>query len=52
MSRAIEKLVWNHKLKRFVFFLERANGRDRQNPFNPKLFEAVDIGSEIQFGRK
>ena len=49
MKRAIDELVGNHEIRRLVLFLERADGRDRENPLDAKLFEGVDVGTEVQF---
>ena len=36
----------------FVLFLERADGRNRQNPLDAQLLHSVDIGAEVQLRRQ
>src|SRR3984957_11689692 len=48
MPRAIEKLIGNHKLQRFMLFLQRSHGRNRNDPLHPELFEPVNIRAKIQ----
>ncbi len=50
-ARAVEKLVRNYEFERRVFFLEGADGAQRNNPLDAERFEAVDVGAEIQLRR-
>ncbi len=50
LAGAIDELVGDDELQRLVFFLERADGRDRENALDAELFEAVNVGAEVQFG--
>jgi len=51
MAGAVEELVGNHELQRFVLFLERSNGRDGDDALDAELLESVDIGAEIELAR-
>src|SRR5439155_27192341 len=48
----IVKLVRNNKFEWLVFFLQRADSRNRKDALDTKLFESIDIGTEIEFSRK
>src|SRR5579864_7572789 len=52
MAGAIEKLVWNHEIQRLVLFFERTNGRNGDDALDTELFEAMNIGAEVQLARK
>ncbi len=49
MARAVEELVWDHKIEGLVFFFQRAHSRNRNDALDSQLLEAVNIGAEIQF---
>ncbi len=48
MKGPVDKLIGNHKIRRLVLFLERADGRNRQNPLDAQFFHGIDIGAEVQ----
>ena len=48
MKCAVDELIGNHKIRRLVLFLERADGRNRQNPLDSQFFHGIDIGPEVQ----
>src|SRR6516162_3588494 len=50
LARSIKKLIRNHKVERLVFFLERTDRGNRQDALHAQLFEAVNVGAEVQFG--
>src|ERR1022692_4280542 len=52
MASAIEELIGNHEIERLVLFLQRPDRGDGNDPFDAKLFEAVNVGAEIQFRGK
>ena len=45
---AIDELVRNNEVSRLVFFFERADGRDRQDTFDPQHLHRKDIRAEVQ----
>src|SRR6267154_1563897 len=49
MARAIKKLIRDHKIQWLVFFFQRTNGGNGNNPLDSQLFESVDIRAEVQF---
>src|SRR6267143_118476 len=52
VPRTIEKLVGNYEVEWLVLFLERTHRRHRHDALDAKLFESVNVGAEIQFGRQ
>src|SRR5208337_3188807 len=48
MASAIEKLVGDDEVQRLMLFLQRSDCGDRNDALDSKLFEAVNIGAEIQ----
>ena len=52
VPRAVKKLIRNHKIHRFMFFFQRANGRDGNNPLHSQHFEAINVCAEVEFGRQ
>ena len=49
---AVEKLVNHHDVARPVFFLQRADGADADDPLHPEFFQRPDVGAVVQFGRE
>ena len=35
-----------------MFFFERTDGAERDDPFDAELFEAVDVGAKVQLRRR
>src|SRR6185437_6596104 len=52
VPRTVKKLIGNYKIQRFMFLFQRANGRDGNNPLHSQHFEAINVCSEVQFGRQ
>src|SRR5262249_5065432 len=52
VPRAVEELIRNHELQRRVLFLQRPDGRQRNDALHSELLKAVDIRPEIQFAGK
>jgi len=52
VASAIEELIRNDEVERSVLILQRPDGGNRDDPFDTQLFEAVNIGTEIQFRGK
>src|SRR5437016_7926637 len=52
MEGAINELIGNHEVGRFVLFLQRAYSGDGENAFDPKLLQAQDIRSKVQLTGK
>ena len=48
---AIHKLIGNDKVERPMFFFQRADGRQRNDPRDPKLLQPVNVGTVIQLRR-
>ena len=49
---AVVKLVGNDEVGGLVLFLERADGGDGEDALDSELFEAVNVGAEVQLGGK
>ena len=49
---AVEELIGDDKVGGLVLFLKRTDGRQRENALHSELFEGVDVGSEVEFGRE
>jgi hypothetical protein len=49
VAGSIEKLIWDYKIERLVFFLQRANSRNRNDSLDAQLLKAINIRPEIQF---
>ena len=47
---AIEELVDQHNVARFVFFLQRTNRAHADDPLHAEFFHGPNIGAVIQFG--
>src|SRR3989442_12054356 len=48
LFRAVEKLVRQDNIARFVFGLEGTHGTDADDPGNAKLFHRPDVGAMIE----
>src|ERR1019366_3014121 len=48
---AIDKLIGNDKVEWAMLFFQRADGRQRNDPRDPKLLQPVNVGAVIQLGR-
>ena len=46
---AIQELIHEHDVARFVFRLERTNGAGADDPRDAELFHRPDVGAMIQF---
>src|SRR6185437_12169375 len=46
----VKKLIGDHEVEGPVFFFQRADGAERDYPFDAELFEAVNVGAEIKLG--
>src|SRR5450432_384222 len=46
---AVEKLVNDHDVAWLVFFLQRADSADTNNPCDPEFFHGPDVGAVVQF---
>ena len=46
---AVEKLVGQNDVARPVFFLQRADGADADDPRDAELFHRPDVGAMVQF---
>ena len=46
---AVEELVNQHDVARLVFFLQRADGADADDPGDAEFFHRPDVGAMIQF---
>src|SRR5262249_46001908 len=44
---AVDELVRNHKVGGLVLFLQRPNGRNRNNTFHAEIFHRVNVGPEV-----
>ena len=51
-SRSVEELVRNHKIRRSIFLLKRADGRDRQNVLDAEHLHRVDVRPKGKFARR
>ncbi len=51
VARAIDKLIRNDKVERSMLFLQRADGRQRNDPRDPKLLQPVNVGAVIYLRR-
>ena len=49
MTGAVEKLGRDHEIERLVLFFQRTDGRNRNDALHSQLFEAINVGAEIQF---
>jgi hypothetical protein len=49
MACAIEELVGNYEIQGLVLFFQRSDCGHGDNPLDPQLFEAVNVGAEIEF---
>src|SRR5664279_2987936 len=49
---AVEELINDDDVTRLVFFLQRADGADADDPLNAKLFHGPDVGPMVQFARQ
>jgi hypothetical protein len=49
---AVEKLVDEHDVARLVFFLQRADGADADDPRDAEFFHRPDIRAMVQFARQ
>ena len=47
---AVDELVDEYEVAGFVFFFERADGRERHNTIDACFFEDFDVGSVVDFG--
>ncbi len=52
MKRAVDELVWHHEIGWLVLFLQRANGRDRDNSLDAEFLERINVGAKVQLGRQ
>ena len=46
---AVEKLVNDDDVARLVFFLQRADGADADDPLHAEFFHRPDVGAMVQF---
>ncbi len=51
MSRAIDELVRDNEIQRTVFFLQGANGGQRNDALDTKLLQTVYVGAVVQLRR-
>ena len=51
-ARAIEELIGDHEFERPMLFFERAHGTERYDALHAQRFHAVNVGAEIQIGRR
>ena len=49
MAGAIEELIRDYEIKRLVFFLQRSDCGNGDDPLDAELLESINIGAEIQF---
>src|SRR5579871_6294721 len=52
MFGVIVKLIGQHELSRRVLFLERSNGRGRQDALDTQRLHPVYVGTMIELGRR
>ena len=52
MKGAVDELVGHHKIGGLVLFLERSDGRDREDALDAQLLEGVNVGAEVQLRGK
>ena len=52
MAGTIEELIGDYEIQRLVLFLQRSDRGNGNDPFDAELFESVNVGAEIQFGRQ
>src|SRR5436305_1651268 len=50
LLRAVEKLVGQDNVARFIFCLERTHGADADEPRDAKLFHRPNVGTMIELG--
>jgi hypothetical protein len=49
---AVEKLVNEHNVARFIFLLQRTDRADADDPGNAELFHRPDVGAMVQLARQ
>ena len=49
---AVDELVGHDEVGGLVLFLERADGGDGENALHAELFHGVNVGAEVELGRK
>lgn len=49
MASSVEELVRDDEFERLVLFLQRTDGRDRDDAFDAELLEPMNVAPEIQF---
>ncbi len=52
MPRAIDELIGDNEVQRPMLFLQRADGRERQNALDAKLLHAMNVGAIVDLGRR
>jgi len=52
MEGAVNELVGDDEVRRLVFFLEGADGGDRDDALDAELLHAVDVGAEVELRRQ
>ena len=52
MKGAVDELVGHNEVGGLVLFLERADGGDGDDALDAELLEGIDVGAEVELGRK
>src|SRR6185312_6112203 len=51
-ARAVHKLIRNHEIQRLMLFLQRAYRAQQENALDAQHLHAINVGAEIQLGRR
>ena len=49
---AVNELIGNHEVGRLVLFFQRTHSGDGEDPLDPELLQAQDVGAKVQLAGK